>query len=364
MVMIVLRLNNDPNSSKNKDRSKIFVKLLPLIAFAVPFALLYFLNPLEPSTNGSAQVFAQSSFELMWKGRTFQLFFIWLVALEFILSWETIQSKINLQNKRRLLLFAITLLLPAFYIILEYYLGLNIAIVNFSAQNVVTWADSMPLAIEYLVFSLLFCGTVFISFGKKGLAGFALPALFAGLVGVLYTIDNVFPYGQFTPFQLLVPTTANLASGVLGLIGYTSIPGTEIGTGMPTLQVTGALGTAKFAIAWPCAGIESLLIFTAVSLLFLKRMNISWKAKIGFFGFGALITYFINVLRIATIFTIGVQYGVNSSQVQAFHFYYGPLYAMAWIISYPLLILSSQGVWRKIKNRKFMKPQPTQLILA
>jgi thaumarchaeosortase len=357
----VLGLNNDPNSTKNKNRSKIFVKLLPLIAFAVPFALLYFLNPLEPSSNGSTQVFAQSSFELMWKGRTFQLFFIWLVALEFILSWETIQSKINLQNKGRLLLFAITLLLPAFYIILEYYLGLNNAIVNLSAQNGVTWADSMPLAIEYLVFSLLFCGTVFLSFGKKGLTDFALPTLFAGLVGVLYTIDNVFPYGQFTPFQLLVPTTATLASGVLSLIGYTSILGTEIGTGMPTLQVTSTLGTAKFAIAWPCAGIESLLIFTAVALLFLKRINISWRAKICFFAFGALITYFINVLRIATIFTIGVQYGVNSSQVQAFHFYYGPLYAMAWIVSYPLLILGSQGFWRKIKNRKVKKPQPKQL---
>jgi thaumarchaeosortase len=244
---------------------------------------------------------------------------------------------------------------------LEYYLGLNNAILNLSAQNGVTWADSMPLAIEYLVFSLLFSGTIFLSFGKKGLVGFSLPALFAGLVGVLYTIDNVFPYGQFTPFQLLVPTTANLASGVLGLIGYTSIPGTEIGTGMPTLQVTSAIGTAKFAIAWPCAGIESLLIFTAVALLFLKRMNISWKDKISFFAFGAVITYFINVLRIATIFTIGVQYGVDSSQVQAFHFYYGPLYAMAWIISYPLLILASQGLWRKIKNRKITKPQPTQL---
>src|SRR3989339_659633 len=49
--------------------------------FTVPLILLYFLNP--------------GSFESMWKGRTFQLFFIWLVALEFILSWETIKLKIN-----------------------------------------------------------------------------------------------------------------------------------------------------------------------------------------------------------------------------------------------------------------------------
>jgi thaumarchaeosortase len=360
MVMIVLGLNNDPNSLKNKDQSKIFVKLLPLIAFTVPLGLLFLLNPMDPYL----KVSAQESFQLMWKGRTFQLFFIWLVALEFILSWENIKLKISKQNKTRAAAFVLVLLLPTLYVLFENYLGLNSAIASWATESGVAFSDSMPLAIEYLLFSLLFCGIVFLSIGKKGLARFALPALFAGLVGVLYTIDNVFPYGQFTPFQLLVPTTATLASGVLGLIGYTSVPGTEIGTGMPTLQVTGALGTAKFAIAWPCAGIESLLIFTAVALLFLKRMNISWKIKIGFFAFGALITYFINVLRIATIFTIGVQYGVDSSQVQAFHFYYGPLYAMTWIISYPLLILASQWLWRKIKNRKVMKPQPIQLSLA
>jgi thaumarchaeosortase len=339
-------MTNISTSPKNQELSGILIKLLPLIAFAVPLGLLYFLSP--------------GSFELMWKGRTFQLFFVWLIALEFIFSWETIQSKINLQNKRRLIVFAITLLIPTLYVVLEYYLGLNSGIVNWSAQNGVTWADSMPLAIEYLVFSVVFSATVFLSFGKKGLTGFALPALFAALVGVLYTIDNVFPYGQFTPFQILVPTTASLAAGVLGLMGNTAVLGTDVATGMPLLHVTGPLGTAQFTIAWPCAGIESLLIFTAVALLFLKRMNVSWKAKIGFFAFGAAITYFINVLRIATIFTIGMQYGVDSSQVQAFHFYYGPLYAMAWIISYPLILLAGQGLWRKIKKQKTTKPQPAQ----
>jgi thaumarchaeosortase len=219
----------------------------------------------------------------------------------------------------------------------------------------------MPLAVEYLVFSVLFCLTIFLSFGKKGLAGFALPALFVALVGVLYTIDNVFPYGAFTPFQMLVPTTAMLAAKTLGLMGYTTSLATQ--NGMPTLQATGPLGTAKFAIGWPCAGIESLLIFIAVALLFLQQMPISWKAKAGYFIVGAVITYFINVLRIATILTIGVQYGADSSQVQMFHFYYGPLYSIIWIVSYPLIILGSQGLWRKIKSQKLaltMKPQPSQ----
>ena len=137
-----------------------------------------------------------------------------------------------------------------------------------------------------------------------------------------------------------------------------------IQNGMPTLQAAGPLGTAKFAIAWPCAGIESFLIFFAVALLFLRRMHISWRAKTGYFVFGAAVTYFINVLRIVNIFTLGMQYGVESSQVQGFHFYYGPLYAIAWIVSFPLIILLSQSLWAKIRSGKpaeAKKLQPEQL---
>jgi thaumarchaeosortase len=352
--MGVCGLDNQENQTKPKKYSSIIIKILPLIAFSTPLALIYFLNPTDPFL----KISAQDSFQLMWKGRTFQLFFIWLVALEFILSWESIKLRISRQNKAVTFAFALVLLLPTLYVVASNFFGLNSAIANWAAQNGVTFSGSMPLSIEYLVFSLLYFVTTFLFFGKKGLVGYALPALFVGLVGVLYTIDNVFPYGQFTPFQLLVPTTATLAAGILGLMGNTAVLGIEIGTGMPTLQVSGALGTAKFAIAWPCAGIESLLIFTAVALLFLKRMNISWKAKIGFFVFGAAVTYLINVLRIVSIFNIGMEFGVTSNQVQTFHFYYGPLYAMAWIISYPLIILASQGTWRKIRVRK---PQPIQL---
>jgi thaumarchaeosortase len=352
MVTVVRGLKSFLNSLKKKDPSTIFIKLLPLIAFVAPLALLCFLNPIDPYL----KISAQDSFQLMWKGRTFQLFFIWLVALEFILSWETINLKISKLNKSKAIAFALVLLLPTLYVLFENYFGLNVAIASWAVQSGVTFSDYMPLAIEYLVFSLLFCVTVFLPFGKRGLAGFALPTLFVGLVGVIYTIDNVFPYGEFTPFQLLVPTTANLAAGILGLMGNTALLGTELGTGMPTLQVTGPMGTAEFAIAWPCAGIESILIFMAVVLLFLKRMSISWRTKIGYFAIGAIVTYFINIVRIATIFTIGMQFGVNSNQVQTFHSYYGPLYAMTWIVAYPLIILASNGLWRKIK-----KLQPTQL---
>lgn len=353
---------------KIKSQSDLIIKLLPIFAFAIPLAILYLMNLPDPYLGSSSQY----SFQLMWKGRTFQLFFVWLIALEFILSWENIKTKINKQNKAGLTAVSIALLLPTLYVISEYFFGLNSAIASAAFQSGIYFYNSMPIAIEYIVFSVLFCLIAFLCFGKKGLRGFALPAIFAAIVGIIYTIDNVFPYGKFTPFQLLVPTTANLAGSVLRLMGYAVLPGTE--NGMPTLQVTGSLGTTTtFAIAWPCAGVESLLIYTAVSLLFLQRMPLTWKSKAGFFVVGAAVTYCINVLRIASLFIIGTQnFGnINAQPVQDFHFYYGPLFSLAWIVSYPLIIMVGLDLRRKNKKEKVnsdkektMKPQPTQLSLV
>ncbi|MBN1358449.1 hypothetical protein JW988_06740 [Candidatus Bathyarchaeota archaeon] len=334
--------------SSLKKHENTLLKLLPLVAFAVPLLWLYLLEA--------------GSFELMWKGRTFQLFFIWLIALELILSWETIQpNNMGKPTSAKTLAFVAALLLPTLYVVASSYLGLNVAIAELSRQSGVTWGESMALSTEYLVFAMFFCVMVFSQFGKKGLKDFSVPAFFLGIVGALYTIDNVFPYGQFTPFQLLVPTTATLAANLLNLMGYqTSLSTTS---SMPQLTATdpaNPLRAATFDIAWPCAGIESLLIFTVVALLFLKRMPINWKAKTSYFAIGAAVTYLINILRIVAIFTIGMDGG----DVQLFHFYYGPLYSIAWIVSYPLIILGSRSLWRKISykrgNEKPKEPKEAQ----
>ena len=328
-----------------KKHANTLLKLLPLLAFAVPFLWLYSLHP--------------ASFELMWKGRTFQLFFVWLIALELILGWESLQSsKINKLISVRTFAFIAALALPTIYVIISNYSGLNTAIADSARQSGVQWWDFMPLSTEYLVFTAFFCLIVFLSFGAKGLKVFSVPALFIATIGTIYTIDNVYPYGQFTPFQLLVPTTATLAAAVLNLMGYSTILTTQtdpLQGSLPLLTATdpsNPLRSAQFAIAWPCAGIESLLLFTVVTLLFLKRMPISWKAKIGYFAIGAAVTYFINVLRIVSIFMIGMSGG----DWKLFHNVYGPLYSVAWIVSYPLIILGSQSLWHK----KSRKPQPLQ----
>jgi exosortase/archaeosortase family protein len=66
---------------------------------------------------------------------------------------------------------------------------------------------------------------------------------------------------------------------------------------------------------------------------------------------GVVVTYFINVLRIVTIFVIGI----NGGDWMAFHNIYGQLYSITWIVSYPLLIIGSQMLWAKMRNRRMAR---------
>jgi hypothetical protein len=86
--------------------------MLPLVGFGIAFLWLFFLQP--------------ESFEVVWKGRTFQLFFLWLVILELILGWESLQaSKLGKPSSAKSVLFVLSLLLPIAFVVVFNYFGEN-----------------------------------------------------------------------------------------------------------------------------------------------------------------------------------------------------------------------------------------------
>ena len=322
-------------------RFHFLLKVFPLIAFMIPFVILYFLYP--------------ASFELTWKGRTFYLFFIWLVVLEIILNWDRISgTKIQRLKSARALAFIAATALPVLYVLAVNYWGLDTAILNFGrsinvSPNVL---ELLPLSTEYLVLTVLFIFSIAVYYGIDKLGNFSISTFFLGMIGMVYTIDNLYPWGRFTPFQILVPTTTMLAAGVLGLLGFgtsiTYINSAEMGS-LTRLEVKALSGKSQgFNIAWPCSGVESLLIYSVTILLFLKNSSIPWKHRIVYFVFGAAITYLINALRIATIFIIAI----NGGDWGVFHNYYGQLYSLFWIMSYPLIIVAARTLWGKIFTPK------------
>jgi len=333
----------DGKHSKNHVMSAL-VRLLPIFALIIPVAILYGIEP--------------RYFEKTWHGRTYELFFLWLCFLELILNWEELRAaKINKLRSLRTAAFMISLLIPTIYVIAGNYYGLNALIVGFakSSKMVEVAANEMPLAIEYPVFMGLFVLIILLEYGISNLNSYSVPVFFMGIIGGLYIIDDLYPFGVFTPVQLIVPTTTTLAASVLNLMGYQTAIRFS-GNFIPVLQVSNLKGSAAFAIGWPCAGVESLLIYTVVILLFLSKTNIRWWQRTIYFVIGAVVTYFINLLRIATIFVLAIDAGWRPGYmpevVQRFHDYYGMLYSMAWIMTYPLIIIGSQRLWSRIKGRR------------
>jgi thaumarchaeosortase len=309
-----------------------FKKLLPILSFIPSFLILYNFYP--------------ASFETTWKGRTYYLFFLWLISLETILSWEELNTEKWKTNSIKTIPFIATLALPTIYVVAAKFYGFNAMIVELALKYDIGqwWADLMPLSIEYLVFTVFFALILLLQYEISDLQSYAISIFFLGLIGMIYIADNLYPNGEFAPFQIVVPTTATLAANVLNYMGYQTIFLRPVLPGVPRLDVSSSTGSVCFDIGWPCAGVDSLLIYSVTILLFLKKSAIPVKHRIIYFLMGAIVTYFINILRIVTIFVIAI----NGGDWRIFHDYYGQLYSIAWIVSYPLLIIGTRALWGKL----------------
>jgi thaumarchaeosortase len=312
-------------------------------SFITPILMLFVLDPY--------------SFSCTWKGRTFYLFFLWLLFLELILGWEKITQK-NLASlkKFRIVVLGIVASLPIVYVILVNFLGLDQALIEIGRQILTFWHFSLdnlqnwPISLEYLMFTLLFTATIWLAYEFDGLKQFSISLCLLGAIGTVYMIDTFYPYGTFTPFQAFVPFTASSAAQVLNWMGYKTsfLPYAVQGT--PVLYVSGSSGSAGFGIGWPCAGVQSLFIYTCVILLFLKKSAIPLIQKIIYFIIGAIGTYIVNILRIVSIYIIAVNQGMSAAQ--AFHDYYGELYSITWIVAYLIIIILSRTIPTKLSVLK------------
>ncbi len=337
-----------------KEYSTIILILLPLFSIIAPFTILYFYQDIAYPPYPYYYNTYTNTFEVTWKGRTFYLFFVWLFSLEMILGWEEIRTIKHRLKSIRTIILILAFLLPTIYVVAANFCGINRTIVDLAYYNGMRGPlegrpspDWVPLSTEYLVFTVFFALTVLVGYGVNGLMNYSISLIFLGTIGLIYTTDTLYPNGQFTPFQFLVPATAMFAAYFLNLMGYqtTFLTSKE---GMPHLVVSNSIRSWDALIAWGCSGIDSLIIYSVTILLFLKKSTIPLKQRIIYFVVGAIVTYFINILRIATIFIIGL----NGGDFNTFHNFYGQLYSITWIVSYPLIIIGSRTLWSKIRNWK------------
>jgi thaumarchaeosortase len=334
-----------------KDPSKVRLVVV-LVAIALPVIVLFSRHP--------------ETFELTWKGRMFYLFFLWLICLELVISWKgfsTIQS--SRPRIARTAALAAAMIAPTIFALASSYWGLDSIITGLGEAlgvpfalpqlNAEAWRTAIlsydwPLSLEYLILTASSTMTILLAYGKRGLAHLSLSVAFLGVIGAVYMADTLYPAGYFSPFQALVPVTATLSASLLSWMGFSTFF-LNSNSVTPALLVANQTGQSKiFEIGWPCAGVQSLLIYSLVMLVFFKRSAMPWKHRFAYFLVGAAITYFINILRIATIFVIAI----GGGDWRMFHDLWGELYSISWIVGYPLIILGVRHVWSRFHMRKLV----------
>ena len=289
-------------------------------------------------------------FELTWKGRMFLLVFLWIMLIESAMDWNKFVDE---KPKNRCIIIAslICALIPTFYVLATNFFGLDLTVlqVGHDVFGVLSVSGAnepwdflhlyWPISCEYIVFAVFFIGAVILAYKTKGLKALSISlALLVG-IGFAYMFDTVYPFGVFKPLQAFaLPTTAT-AAALFDLLGYTVrlvFPAAGVESSLPGLTVTMGEKTASGSISWACAGVQSLLLYVVIVLVFFKKADISAFRKLAYFVIGLFGTFFVNVLRIVSIMVIMLNSGREAGMV--FHNTYGEIYSVIWILLFILLI--------------------------
>lgn len=285
-------------------------------------------------------------FEETWKGRMFYLFFVWLFFIEFVTSRDQILRK---KPTKRLAIGIFCLLIPTMYIIfvnavpgatkvildLGQYLGINEPV---DRESLLTF--HWPLSIEYLVLWLSFTLAVIFAYGLLGLKTFSISISLLGVITAAYMINTLYPSELSVHLLITFPTTA-LSAALLHILGYTVVLSfpypARPNYKLPLLTVRYGSTSYSAVVDWPCSGVHSLILYVLIIFVFFKRSEFSSFRKAVYFICGFFGTYFVNVLRVASILIIGLNSG--SQAALTFHDTYGELYFLTWMLFYILLII-------------------------
>jgi len=354
----------ESNATNTSIQTTIKNLIIPL-SFLLPVLILNILYP--------------QSFQFVWKGRAPYLVFLCILSLELIIIWKNLpKPPLNTKQWTKTIAIAITIALPTAYVISTNTLQIADQIIEIG--NVLGAGKygegflkySWPLSLEYFFFTGCLALSLWLFYGKNGFQRFSISLFFIGATGAFYMIDTFYPYASFGALQAIVPLTTESAAQFLRLMGYEAfvlpnhiyISALGLNQPMPILTIAKLPSYFQVGIFWPSSGIHSLFIYTFTILLFLKNTTTSLTRKTIYMLIGAAGTFFVNVLRIASICIIGLSSGAQAADL--FHTYFGEFYFVTWIIIFLLAMIYGPKILTKlsIKSKNNKQKQLTQTKIA
>lgn len=289
-------------------------------------------------------------FELTWKGRMFLLVFLWIILIESAMDWNKFVDE---KPKNRYIIIAslVCALVPTFYVLATNFFGLDLTVLQVGHDTFGILSVSgpnepwdflhlhWPIACEYIVFTVFFISAVLLAYKTEGLKTLSISLALIGGVGAAYLVDTVYPFGVFRPLQAFALPTAAVAAGILDILGYSVMlvfPRYSAESALPSLTLRVGSNSASVSIAWACAGVQSLLLYMLIVLVFFKKSDIPSFRKLAYFIIGLFGTFLVNVFRVIAIMFVMINEGQAAGMV--FHDTYGEMFSVVWIFLYILLI--------------------------
>ncbi|MEJ5327812.1 MAG: exosortase/archaeosortase family protein [Candidatus Bathyarchaeia archaeon] len=342
-------------------KSWFHITLLVCISFPILMLLFldytnlegynYVYNTEARAFEGWSNVFFNQNFlfELTWKGRMFLLVFLWIFLIESALDWRSITDETP-KSRSIMLASFLCALIPTLYILAINFLGLDLALLQFGRDigiRSVTPENQpwdflylqWPISCEYVVFTVFFVSAAVLAYKMRGLKYFSISFTLLGGIATAYLFDTIYPFGIFRPLQAFALPTAAVAAALLDLLGYAvrlTFPVYAFDSYLPSLAISMGGQSASVIIAWACAGVQSLLLYIVIILVFFKKAVLSGFRKLAYFIIGLFGTFFVNVLRVISILLIMLDQGREAGMV--FHNTYGEMYSVIWILLYILSI--------------------------
>ena len=304
--------------------------LVLILSYTVPIFMLYLFDP--------------SSFNESWVGRFQYTTFLCILIIELAFGHKTSKNVLDSYGKKRLFGIFAALVFPTLYVILT-HMGLMDAIIQLGRLIgvpsggvygyrllLVHW----PQSLEYLVFTGSLLAATILVYGKYGIKHHKISSFFLGAIGFFYTYDTFFPGTSSAFLQWFVPPVIGSTIFLLNSLGYMAqVYSISDSWGILVRGETGR--SFAVVINWPCAGINSLIIYSFTIILVLSIISTSVRRKIIYAIVGAAGTFMANIFRIVSICQIGVNTGYEAANL--FHDSYGEIFFLVWMAIFMLAVL-------------------------
>jgi len=195
--------------------------------------------------------------------------------------------------------------------------------------NSVSWL----MATDYMALTLYMVGLAVAFFGRRAVPKIITAIVISAGMVIFFLLDAFFPYRELWWLQ-------GWAEFIVAAVVFLAwVSGQPIFGSGNHLTILGKYGTWHLQVFWPSVGVESMLIFSLVMIVFAVKFSAPAKRKVIYAVVGAAGTVFLNVVRVFMISYYGVCCATSEVALDAFHNTIGQFLYPVWIIAYLYIVL-------------------------